>query len=234
MCGRFVAATDPEGLVRFFTVDDRRVDDLAPNYNVAPTDTVPAVAEHDGRRHLVGFRWGLIPAWAASASVGARMINARAETMGTKPAFRESVRRRRCLIAADGYYEWQTSPDGRKAPYFIFRADGAPLAFAGLWATWRDRANGHTLPVRTCTIVTRGAVAQVRQLHDRMPVALPADLWAPWLDPSTSVAEIEDLVRAEPPSLAFRRVSDRVNRVANNDPGLLEPLLEPGDALPQG
>ena len=234
MCGRFVAATDPDGLVRFFTIDERRGEDLPPSYNVAPTDSVPAVAEHDGRRYLVSFRWGLIPPWAESAAVGARMINARAETMATKPAFREAVRRRRCLIAADGFYEWRKTPDGRKVPHYISRSDGAPFAFAGLWETWRDRTNGHTLSVRTCTIVTRAAAAQMQPLHDRMPVALPTDLWDVWLDPATAVDEVEELVRCDPPSLEFRRVSDRVNRVANNDPSLLEPLLEPGDAVPQG
>ena len=126
MCGRFVALSDPDGLVRFFVVDERRTDDLPPNYNVAPTDPVHAVAPHDNKRYLVTFRWGLVPHWSDSPATAAKMINARAETAASKPAYREALRRRRCLIPAAGFYEWQVAPDGTKIPHFIHRPDGAP------------------------------------------------------------------------------------------------------------
>lgn len=224
MCGRFVAVTDPDGLVKFFTIDDRKDDDLPPNYNVAPTDPVRAVAAHDDQRYLVTFRWGLVPSWADSPKLAATMINARAETVTSKPAFRDAVRRRRCLIPADGFYEWTTNEQGRKQPHFITAAAGGPLAFAGLWETWRDRSNPDAPPLRSCTIVTRAAQAPVTRLHDRMPLALPRDAWSAWLDAGTSEHEVTALLHCDPPALEHRPVSTRVNTVANNDPELLVPL----------
>ena len=224
MCGRFVAATDPDGLVRFFTIDERKTDDVPPSYNVAPTDRVHAVAGHAGARYLVAFRWGLIPPWAESPAVGARMINARAETAATKPAFREALKRRRCLIPADGFFEWHKRADGTKSPHFITQADGHPLAFAGLWETWRDCTQPDAPPLRSCTILTRAAVGDITRLHDRMPVALPADAWDVWLDGETDMHQVADLVRLPPPDLVFHPVTDRVNKVANNDPTLIEPV----------
>ncbi|HVM18615.1 MAG TPA: SOS response-associated peptidase [Egibacteraceae bacterium] len=219
MCGRFVAATDPDGLVRFFTIDERKDDDLPPSYNVAPTDPVRAVAAHAGRRYLVTFRWGLVPHWAESPKLAATMINARAETVATKPAFRDALRRRRCLIPADGFYEWKAGDDGVKVPHFIRSADGAPLAFAGLWETWRD-ADGR--PLKSCTIVTRAAQGPVTDLHDRMPLALPSAAWSPWLDAATGAEEVTALLHSEPPRLRFHAVTTRVNAVRNNDPTLIE------------
>ena len=224
MCGRFVAMTDPEGLVRFFTIDERKTDDIPPSYNVAPTDTISAVAAHDDKRYLVAFRWGLVPSWADSPAVGARMINARAETAADKPAFRDAIRRRRCLIPADGFYEWQKRPDGTKVPHFITAAAHEPLAFAGLWETWRDRTLPDAPPLRSCTILTRPAVGDITRLHDRMPVALPRDAWDAWLDADTPLPQVQDVVRSTPPALRFHPVTDRVNKVANNDPQLLDPV----------
>ena len=221
MCGRFVSASDPDGLVRFFVIDERKTDDLPPSYNVAPTDPVYAVAAHDQRRYLVSFRWGLVPSWSESPAVGAKMINARAETAADKPAYREALRRRRCLIPADGFYEWHTDDAGVKTPHFIHRPDDQPLAFAGLWETWRDKADPHAPPLKSCTILTRPAVEQLQVLHDRMPVTLPREAWADWLDADTPFPAVQDLLRTTPPQLTFRAVSEAVNSVRNNGPQLL-------------
>lgn len=224
MCGRFVALTDPDGLVKFFTIDERKDDDLPPNYNVAPTDPVRAVAAHDGARYLVTFRWGLVPHWAESPKPAATMINARAETVESKPAFRDALRRRRCLIPADGFFEWTTDEQRRKQPHFITPEAGGLLAFAGLWETWRDPQDPQAAPLKTCTILTRTAEGRVTDLHDRMPLALPPDAWAAWLDTQTSPQEVTALLHVDPPALQHRPVSPRVNAVANNDPELLAPL----------
>ena len=224
MCGRFVAATDPDGLVKFFTIDERKTDDLPPSYNVAPTDPVYAVAAHDARRFLVSFRWGLVPHWADSPKVAATMINARAETAAEKPAFRDALRRRRCLIPADGFYEWTKAADGTKQPHFITADGGGLLAFAGLWETWRNKDNPDGAPLRSCTILTRAAQGPVTELHHRMPLALPPDAWDAWLDQDTAAGEVTALLHSEPPPLSFRPVSTRVNAVANNDEELLAPV----------
>lgn len=220
MCGRFVAATDPDGLVKFFMVDERKTDDIPPSWNVAPTDPVHAIAQHESRRLLVSFRWGLVPRWAESPKIAATMINARAETVMTKPAFRDAMRRRRCIVPADGFYEWRKGEDGQRLPHFISAGD-QPMAFAGLWETWRDPALPDAPPLRTCSIITRPAEGAVTQLHDRMPLALPADAWAPWLDPQTSQQEVTALLHSEPPALRFHSVSTRVNAVRNNDATLI-------------
>lgn len=225
MCGRFVAATDPDGLARFLVVDERKAPDLAPNYNAAPTQEIHAVAEHDGRRHLVAFRWGLVPSWAKDAKVGSRLINARSETVGTKPAFRSSVRKRRCLIPADGFYEWQRL-DGAKVPHFIHRADGAPLVFAGLWSVWQDPEDPDAEPLRTCTILTTEANSMMRRLHDRMPAVLEPAGWDRWLDRDIQDADaVTDLlVPADPALLDAYAVSTEVNSTRNNHEGLLAPV----------
>ena len=218
MCGRFVALNDPDGLVRFLVIDERQAGDLPANYNVAPTQDVYAAAQHDGRRFLVTFRWGLVPSWADDPRVGARMINARVETAREKPAFRDAFARRRCLIPADGFYEWRRDGE-RKQPHFIHRPDGQPFTFAGLWASWRDPAGAR---LRTCTILTRAASEDIRDLHDRMPVVLPADAWDEWLDAETTSAQAARLLDAvAPPRLTHHPVSTEVNHHENNHPGLL-------------
>lgn len=225
MCGRFVSVIDPDGLARFFVVDDRQAHDLPPSWNVAPTDEVYAVVEHERRRHLVTFRWGLIPHWADDPRVAARHINARAETLTTKPAFRDAFRRRRCLIPADGFYEWTPAPDGGPpTPHFIHRADRTPLAFAGLWAVWH--ASPDAEPVRTCTIVTTAANRDVAPLHDRMPVVLPADAWPLWLDrDERATGHLQALLLPSPAdSFVHHPVSTQVNHPRNNHPGLIVPV----------
>jgi putative SOS response-associated peptidase YedK len=225
LCGRFVSASDPDGLVRFFVVDERRDEDTPPSYNVAPTDPVPAVVEHDDRRYLVTFRWGLVPHWAGDRSGASRMINARSETAADKPAYRDALLRRRCLIPAGGFYEWQRGDGDTPLPYFIHPADQSVFAFAGLWETWRDPQAPDAAPLRTCTILTMPADARLAHLHDRMPVMLPSATWDRWLDrrmrDRESVQEL--LAAARPGPLAHHPVSTEVNTPRNNHPGLLLP-----------
>lgn len=226
MCGRYVSATDADGLARFFVVDDRRTDPLPVRYNVAPTTPVYAVVRHEGRRVLVAFRWGLVPPWADDPRIGGRMINARAETVAEKPAFRDSFRRKRCLVPTDGFYEWKREPDGSKTPYYVRAADGDPLALAGLWAAWRDRGDPDAEALRTCTVVTTDANASLRSLHHRMPVVLPRDAWDEWLDPANDdVAALVHLLRPAPDDLLVASpVGDAVNNVRNDSPELLAPV----------
>lgn len=218
MCGRFVAASDPDDLSRLFDVDDRHADELPASYNVAPTMPVYAIAEHAARRHLVSFRWGLVPTWAQDARGAARMINARAETVAGKPAYRTALLRRRCLIPADGFYEWRVDAAGR-TPFFIHRDDGTPLAFAGLWEAWKDPA-GQWL--RTCTIVTTGAAPRLQHLHERMPVVLPPAAWERWLDRGERRAPAALALLAQPAAddLVWHEVSTDVNNVRNDRPDL--------------
>ncbi|HET7653788.1 MAG TPA: SOS response-associated peptidase [Acidimicrobiales bacterium] len=235
MCGRFVVASPPLLLAEHFTVDEVRLDvdgdgAPAPNYNVAPTDRVIAVATHGGRRLLGAFQWGLVPSWAPDAGGGARLINARAETVTEKRAFRDAFARRRCIVAADGFYEWRLTAGGLKQPVFISAASGAPLAFAGLWEVWRDRRLGQDAPpLRTCTIVTTTANSTLSPLHSRMPVVLPRSTWATWLDPAvTDTGELSSLLvpldDAGDGALVLRDVSRAVNDVRNNGPQLLDPV----------
>jgi putative SOS response-associated peptidase YedK len=180
MCGRFVQSQPPDWYARFFSVDSILTEALEPSYNVAPTDPVYAVVQHDSERRLATFRWGLLPFWAKDRSMAARNINARAETVADKAAFRESFAGRRCIIPADGFYEWQVVAKG-KLPHYIYGRDGGALALAGLWASWRDP--GTQERVRTCTIITGEPNELVAPLHDRMPVVLPQGAWDEWLDP---------------------------------------------------
>ena len=232
MCGRFVVASPPLLLAEHFAVDEVRLDvDADPaasaNYNVAPTDRVPAVAcDRDGRRLLGAFQWGLVPSWSADPSGGARMINARAETLAEKPAFREAFARRRCLIPADGFYEWRLTTGGLKQPVFISPSSVSPqpvFAFAGLWEVWRPAADAP--PLRTCTIVTTSANARLSSLHDRVPVVLPPSAWSTWLDPTVDDGhgELSALLVAAPDdAVELRDVSRADNDVRNNWPELLD------------
>jgi len=207
-------------------VDEIVVDDRPPSWNVAPTADVYAVARsRRGRRRLGTLRWGLVPSWADNPSGGARLINARAETVATNGVYRESFARRRCIVPADGFYEWQApaEPGDTKQPYFIRAVDGQALALAGLWDSWRD-AEGRWL--RTCTIVTTGANDVVAPLHDRMPVVLPEEAWAGWLDASElDVRGARALLAPAPAGVLERhRVSTAVNSARNDGPELVEIL----------
>jgi putative SOS response-associated peptidase YedK len=221
MCGRYVMATPMDVLVDRFEVDDVRIDELPPSWNVAPTDPVPAIVERDGQRRLGTLRWGLVPHWADTPKDAAKRINARAESVHENAAFRDAFRRHRCLLPADGFYEWKRRPDGKKQPYFIRAVAAGPLAFAGLWAAWRDPRTDEW--IRTCTIITTNANAQVRPLHDRMPVVLSPDDYATWLDPDQSdVVALRALLAPAPDdALEIVEANPAVNSVRNNGPELI-------------
>jgi putative SOS response-associated peptidase YedK len=220
MCGRYVATTAPEVLAEYFAVDEVRAEPPPPSWNVAPTDPVPAIVVRDERRLLGQLRWGLVPSWAKDRTGAARMINARAETVATKAAFRAAFARRRCLLPADGFYEWERNPDGTKRPWFIHRADSAPMALAGLWEVWRS-PDGEW--ARTCAVVTTSANAFMAPIHDRMPVVVDHADWAQWLDPSfEDIDHVRSLlVPADPRLLERHCVDTRVNSVRNNGPELV-------------
>jgi putative SOS response-associated peptidase YedK len=222
MCGRFTLRARPQAVAEAFELLE--LSDLSPRYNIAPTQPVASVRldPDRGGRVLVWQRWGLIPSWARDPSIGNRMINARAETVATKPAFRNAFAARRCLIVADGYYEWQKTAEG-KQPYFIHRRDDAPFAFAGLWERWGPER------LESCTIITTAANASMRSLHDRMPVILqPAD-YSRWLDPAVRDGEAlasvlrparDDLLAADP-------VQPVVNNPRNDVPECVSPIGPP-------
>jgi len=223
MCGRYVAATPPDQLAELFGVTDVRAGDLGPRWNVAPTLEVYAVATgSDGERRLGTFRWGLVPWFAKAPTGGAKMINARAETVAEKPAFRSPLERRRCVLPADGFYEWLRTGKER-LPHLFTAADGSVLAFAGLWEVWRPKDDPDAEPLRTCTIVTTAANATMRPIHDRMPVVLPGTAWDRWLDPTLRTAgDVVDLLVPAPDDLLVRRaVSTKVNNANNEGADLL-------------
>jgi putative SOS response-associated peptidase YedK len=229
MCGRFVLATPVSELQRAFGFAD--APNLPARYNVAPTqDVAVVVAAEGGGRALRTMRWGLVPSWAADVSVGSRMINARGETVAEKPAFRVAFRQRRCLVLADGFYEWRV--EGKvKRPSLIRRRDRAPFAFAGLWEQWRGARNGPAVdpPLHTVTIVTTAANDDLRHLHDRMPVVLDGAGQRGWLDGAAGADALAALIRSAPVGLLDTvPVSVRVNAVRNDDPSLVVP--EGGDA----
>lgn len=233
MCGRYTSTSTMKDLAAIFDAEEVRADPLPPRYNVAPTLDVYAVAIRAGHRALGTFRWGLVPSWAKDAAIGNRMINARTDGIETKPAYRAALSRRRCIIPADYFYEWQrrTGSDGRpagKLPYAIHRRDGEPMAFAGLWEVWRDRDNPDTAPLKTCVIITTEANELMAPIHDRMPVVLGRDSWAVWLDPATEASDARRLLVPAPPDwFEVFPVSSRVNNVKNDGPDLLDPLEPP-------
>jgi putative SOS response-associated peptidase YedK len=223
MCGRFVLAKHAGDYAGHFGVTAIRTDDLEPNWNVAPTDPIYAVAEHEHERRLGTFRWGLLPFWAKDRKMAARNINARMETIATKPSFKESFLKRRCIIPADGFYEWERRQKG-KLPHFIYAADRSPLALAGIWSAWRDPTTGER--VTTCSIITGPPSQLVSPLHDRMPVILPPDTWDRWLDRGLHDPEVLEavLTRGRETALGEHPVSTLVNKVQNNFPECIVPL----------
>jgi putative SOS response-associated peptidase YedK len=246
MCGRYASTRNPATLaVEFDAVEGTGGAAPGARYNVAPTTPVFSVVTRHPRdphgvpdqdrtvRSIRVMRWGLVPHWAKDPAVGSRLINARAETAASKPAFRDAVARRRCLLPADGWYEWQRAagragnPVGgtRKQPFFITPADGSGLAMAGLWSTWRS-PDATAPPWVTCAVLTTDAVGSLAGIHDRMPLILPAQAWQVWLDPDCAdpsellVPPPEQLVHA----LELRPVSTAVNNVRHNGPELVEPI----------
>ena len=220
MCGRFAFYSPTEAAAALFGVSGSV--DVQPRYNIAPTQYVAAIRMgNDEQRELVKLRWGLVPFWAKDPSIGNRMINARAETLSERPAYRAAFRRRRCVVLADGWYEWQVVASG-KQPWFIHSRDGAPLGLAGLWETWRDPAGGE--PVESCTIVTTDAVGPLAEIHHRMPAVLPAAGLEAWLDPrQQDVTALSGwLGPRDPAEFSARAVSRRVNDPRNQGADLIE------------
>lgn len=228
MCGRYTLATPTEALRALFGFSE--TPNLAPRYNIAPTQDAPVVRGGEGgARHIALLRWGLVPFWAKDASIGNRLINARAEGLSEKPAFREAFRRRRCLVPADGFYEWRRE-GAIKQPYRFVIEDGRPFAFAGLWEAWKNPADGGG-PLETFTIVTSDANTAVRPVHDRMPVILAPGDYDAWLDPETPIVRVLELLRPCPvEGLRSYPVGTRVNSPRADDPGLISPLSPEGPA----
>jgi putative SOS response-associated peptidase YedK len=239
VCGRFVVASSPQLLADHFDVDEVQVDAVEPDYNVAPRTPIMVVRQREDHRVLSRVRWGLVPSWAKTPAVGDRMINARAEGLATKPAFKRAFEKHRCIVPADGFYEWQvvappTTPKGRprKQPVFIHRRDGEPMALAGLWASWKvpDGVEvdgvGDDGWLRSCVIVTTTPNELLAPIHDRMPVVLSEGAWARWLDPENhDMDTLSELLRPLPDDqLELWPVSTLVNKADTNDAELVKPV----------
>lgn len=232
MCGRLTQRTDPATIAGIFGAEMRGegVAEHAPRYNVAPTDPVLVVLRRDEATVLTQVRWGLIPSWATKAADGARMFNARAETVATSPAFRSSFAKRRCIVPTDGFYEWDKA-GGTRQPYLLRPPEDGLLALAGIWSAWKDPASGLWVP--SAAVITTEANGAVGEIHDRMPVLLPREAWTRWLDPSLpDTGELMPLLRPAPDDvLAMVPVSTRVNSVRNDGPELIAPVV-PGAPPP--
>lgn len=241
VCGRFVSTSPPDEIATYFgaEVDERLVDPEGPNFNVAPTQDVYAVLEDGGVRRVEALHWGLIPFWAKEAKIGNKMINARAETIATSGAFKHAFKKRRCIIPADGFYEWtkpgaprpgaqpqerKTNGQTKKQPWFIHRPDDEPIAFAGLWEVWRP--DGSEDELVSCTIITGEPNDKMAEIHHRMPIMLPPDAWDQWLDREEQDTEAlgQFLVPAPSSLITFHPVSTEVNNVRNQGEHLMDPV----------
>ena len=224
MCGRFTLKTPSRDIATLF--DDLSIPSLTPRYNICPTQHVLSVRQSkNGENEAVNLRWGLVPFWAKELKVGARMINARSETVATKPSFRAAFKSRRCLVVADGFYEWKKEGK-QKQPYYISRRDNGPFCLAGLWESWSDKTSSSPETIETCTILTTQANAFMQPLHDRMPVILPSDQFDFWLDRDFSdVEQLEQLlVPLETDDLQTYPVDQLVNRPINDTPQCIVPI----------
>lgn len=219
MCGRFTVRSNPNVIAKEFGLSG--VLDLIPHFNIAPTQMVAAVRSLDGSRELALLRWGLVPPWASELSIGSRMINARSETVATKPSFKKAFQSRRCLVVADGFYEWQKTDD-KKQPFFIRLKSDQPFGFAGLW----ERNDRTGQPVETCTIITTTANEMMVPLHERMPVIIPPEQYDLWLDPEVKdVQQLERLLQPFPSDeMTAYPVSTLVNSPKNDLAACVEPL----------
>ncbi|MEZ6062576.1 MAG: SOS response-associated peptidase [Planctomycetaceae bacterium] len=238
MCGRFTLRTPAARLVELFRAAD--VPTLSPRYNIAPTQLVlcvRSICDDPANREAVLMKWGLIPFWAKDESIGSRMINARSETAAQKPAFRKAFESRRCLIIADGFYEWEKLPGRKKQPWLMHLPDNEPFAFAGLWERWSPKspdenvASEHPAEVTSCTILTTAANDDLRSMHDRMPVILPSETHDAWLSSHASRGQLQALMQPLADGVLSRYpVSSLVNRVANESPACAEPCDSPADS----
>jgi putative SOS response-associated peptidase YedK len=244
MCGRYASTATADELMSEFEVDDLFDGLPGADYNVAPTVAVPAVFERkvrdtgEVRRRLAPLVWGLVPSWAKDASIGSRLINARLETVAEKPAFRKAFSQRRCVLPADGFYEWYAS-DGalaggrsgkiKKQPFFIHRADGGRLVMAGIYEIWRDPTKDRdddSAWLRTCSVITTESTDAVGHIHDRMPMVITREAIDAWLDPALTDPQeaLKLLAVTDADQLEAYAVSTDVNSVQNNDPHLIEPI----------
>jgi putative SOS response-associated peptidase YedK len=217
MCGRYTLKTPVNVLAEQFQIDEYP-SSMNASYNIAPTQEVAAVTAEEGKRKLEMLHWGLIPSWADEPQVGSRMINARSETVSVKPSFRKAFRNHRCLVLADGFYEWQKTGNG-KQPYYIRMEDGSPFAFAGLWESWKDGRE-----IRSATIITTDANDVVAPIHNRMPVILHPEDYTLWLDPDFDEKDpLMTLLKPYPAeAMEAYPVSRRVNKPSNNEPSCIE------------
>jgi putative SOS response-associated peptidase YedK len=233
MCGRFTQERPASELAEIFAAEPL-ADELGARYNVAPTDDAYVVVQRGTRRAITAYRWGLVPHWSDDLKAAARMINARAETITSSPAFRDAFDRRRCVVPVDSFYEWKREGTVRQ-PYRVVRSDGRPMALAGLWAGWRDPASEAVR--RTFTIVTTTPNEAIADLHDRMPVVLADGAWGRWLgddsgaDPSELMAMLAPM---DDVALRIYPVDRFVNDVRRDGPELIEPLLAASPATPPG
>ena len=221
MCGRYAVITNPEAMRALFRYLEQP--NFPPRYNVAPTQPVPIVRMVEGKREFALVRWGLIPPWVKDPRGFSLLINARGESVDEKPAFRNAMKRRRCLFPADGFYEWKREGE-QKRPYFVRLKSGAPMAFAGLWESWMG-PNGEEM--ETAAIVTTAASRSIAHIHDRMPVIVPPEAFDFWLDPNVDAEMAATVIRPRRSALEFYQVSSAVNRTANDTPRCCEPLREP-------
>ncbi|MFO0937945.1 MAG: SOS response-associated peptidase [Gemmataceae bacterium] len=218
MCYRFTLASDPIQIAEFFELID--VPGLVPRYNIAPRQLISVVGRKNASpaRGIVNMVWGFVPRWSPDATSGPRPMNARSETVRTSPAFRDSFRDRRCLVPADGFYEWEDTPDG-KQPWHFRRPDRAPFAFAGIWDVWK----GADRPLYSAAILTTTPNDVVRPLHDRMPVVIPRERYSTWLDPKSNPEELQSILKPADPDFFIRvAVKKTVNKVTVEGPQLLE------------
>jgi len=225
MCGRFTTTNaDPEKIKDTFDLKEPPSSDvLTPRYNIAPSQDIAVVAHDENNDNKLGLmRWGLIPSWAKDPKIGYKMINARGETVHEKPSFRAAFKKRRCLIVADGFYEWRKNPDGSKTPMYIRMEDGEPFGFAGLWERWENQHSG-TL-VTTTTIITTTANDLMRDIHERMPVIIPRDMYTTWLSRDMQdTDELRHLIAPYPADLMTAYpVSKKVNSPNNDSPDLIQ------------
>ena len=224
MCGRFAQKIPFEALQQNFNI--RIIDsDIIPNYNVAPTQEILTIVKYDNENKLEKFHWGLVPFWAKDISIGSRMINARAETVSQKPSFRNAFKKRRCLIPADGFYEWK-GEKGHKQPYYVSTPSDKPFAFAGLWESWTNKESDEESVYKSCTIITTAASDSIREIHHRMPVILDPDFYEKWLnveiqDPKELESVLQDGIIHD---VKYYPVSTFVNSVKNNDPSCIKPI----------
>ena len=216
MCGRFATTLPTDAMARLFAALPGNDLPPVPNYNVCPTTPIAAVSSEAGQRRLGAMRWGFLPSWYESPTDGPLLINARAETIAAKPAFREAARARRCLIPCDGFYEWSKDEADNRLPWYVSRTDGAPMVFAGVWQDWQRGA----LPLRTCAVVTCASNAALSAVHHRMPVILEPDDWGKWLGEEGHGAAV--LMRpAGEGVIRFHRVGREVNSNRAEGPGLI-------------